>query len=64
MNAIAARMGCETINLKEQSLDKIDGTFDITVDAFGRNRRAQPVIVRKVVAAEQRAVGHAQAATQ
>jgi threonine dehydrogenase-like Zn-dependent dehydrogenase len=34
LNAIAATLGCETIDLRTQSLDKIDGTFDITVDAF------------------------------
>jgi threonine dehydrogenase-like Zn-dependent dehydrogenase len=35
LNQIAANLGCETINLKEQPLNAISGTFDITVDAMG-----------------------------
>jgi threonine dehydrogenase-like Zn-dependent dehydrogenase len=35
LNTIAAKWGCETIDTKVQPLGKIDGTFDITVDAFG-----------------------------
>ena len=48
-------------NARAQGLHSPAGEREIavTVDAFGRNRRAQPVIVRKVVAAQQRAVGHA-----
>jgi threonine dehydrogenase-like Zn-dependent dehydrogenase len=36
LNAIAAKMGCETIDLRVTPLEAIEGMFDITVDAFGR----------------------------
>jgi alcohol dehydrogenase len=35
LNQIAANLGCETIDLKDQPLNAIAGTFDITVDAMG-----------------------------
>jgi threonine dehydrogenase-like Zn-dependent dehydrogenase len=35
LNSIASQLGCETVNLKDQPLEAISGTFDITVDAMG-----------------------------
>ncbi len=35
LNSIAQKMGCDTVDLKDQPLAAIEGSFDITVDAMG-----------------------------
>jgi threonine dehydrogenase-like Zn-dependent dehydrogenase len=35
LNAIAEKFGCDTVDLRDQPLNAIGGSFDITVDAMG-----------------------------
>jgi threonine dehydrogenase-like Zn-dependent dehydrogenase len=45
LNAIATKLGCEAVSLKDQPLEAITGMFDITVDAMG-DPAALPQLLR------------------